>query len=56
MIYSPNIQIRTGSHLGLILSRGIPKSDSSDASVNDEFILTQSESSSEEGFEDLFIR
>ena len=54
MIYSPNIQIRTGSHLGSMSNQEIPKSNSSIASMNKEFILTQSESSSEEGFEEKF--
>ena len=55
MIYSPNIQIRTGSHLGSMSNQEIPKSNSSNASKNNEFILTQSESSSEEeGFEEKF--
>ena len=40
MIYSLNIQIRTGSHLGLMLIKEIPKSNSSNASINNEFILT----------------
>ena len=54
MIYSPNIQIRTGSHLGLMSNQEIPKSNSPNASINNKFILTQSVSSSEEGFEKKF--
>ena len=55
MIYSPNIQIRTGSHLGSMSNQEIPKSNSSNSSMNNEFILAQSESSSEEeGFEEKF--
>jgi hypothetical protein len=55
MIYSPNIQIRTGSHLGSMSNQEIPKSNSSNSSINNEFILAQSESSSEEeGFEEKF--
>ena len=55
MIYSPNIQIRTGSHLGSMSNQEIPKSNSSNSSINKEFILAQSESSSEEeGFEEKF--
>ena len=55
MIYSPNIQIRTGSHLGSMSNQEIPKSNSSNSSMNNEFILSQSESSSEEeGVEEKF--
>ena len=48
MIYSPNIQIKTGSHLGSMSNQEIPKSNSSNSSMNNEFILSQSEASSEE--------
>ena len=55
MIYSPNIQIRTGSHLGSMSNQEIPKSNSSNSSMNNEFILSQSEASSEEeGVEEKF--
>ena len=51
MIYSPNNQIRTGSHLGSMSSQELPKYNSPNSSMNNmknEFILSQSEASSEE--------
>ena len=55
MIYSPNLQIRTGSHLGSMSNQEITKINSSNSSMNNEFILSQSESSSEEeGVEEKF--
>ena len=54
MIYSSNIQIRTGSNSDLISNQEISKSNLSNANMNNQFILTQSESSSEESFEEKF--
>ena len=55
MIYSQNIQIKTGSHLGSMSNQEISKSNSSNNSMNNEFILTHSEATSEEeAFEEKF--
>ena len=55
MIYSPNIQIKTGSHLGSTSNQEIAKSSSSNSSLNNEYILSPSESSTEEeGVEEKF--
>ena len=54
IIYSPIIQIRTGSNSCLISNQEIPKSNLSNANMNNQFILIQSESSSEESFEEKF--
>jgi len=55
MIYSPNIQIKTGSYLGSTSNQEVGKSNSSNSSLNNEFLLSPSESSSEEeSFEEKF--
>ena len=54
MLCTQNMQIRPGSNLGSIFNQKIPKTNSSNLSMNNEFILSQSEASSEEGVKEKF--
>ena len=48
MIYSPNIQYKTGSHVGSNSNQEIVKSNSSSGSLNNEFINSSGEGNSED--------
>ena len=55
MIYSPNIQYKTGSHVGSSSNQEMIKSNSSSGSLNNEFINSSGDVNSEdEGLEDKF--
>ena len=55
MIYSPNIQYKTGSHVGSSSNQEIIKSNSSSGSLNNEFINSSGDVNSEdEGVEEKF--